>query len=92
MVMRYSMDDIKTWIKNGEAVSPHVAKELLLHIGQLERKVSIATEFVLWLTPCGQDMIGPTQEVIGIEARDIYKRLTSTDIEHEENPMQKIGL
>lgn len=77
--MRYNMDQIKLWIKEGQAISPHVARDLLLQVGHLERKVSIATEFALWLTPLGVAQGGPNLEAIGIEARDVYKRLTTPD-------------
>lgn len=81
--MNYNLQDIKKWIKEGQAISPRVAKDLIEEIGQLERKLSMATEFCLWLTPCGEQEKNPLHSIIGSEARDIYKRLTDQNYEKE---------
>ncbi len=74
---KYNLDQIDKWVRDGEVISPHVAKELLYTIQEQERKIAICANFVEWLTPCGQtDQKSPCLDVIGIEARDLIKKLS----------------
>lgn len=73
----YTLEEIDQWVREGQAISPHVAKELLYQIQEMERKVAICTNFVEWLTACGlkDSQNAPCPDVIGMEARDLFKKL-----------------
>ncbi len=73
--MTYTMAEIHEWIKQGQAISPHVVREMAIEMNKMERKLAVAEEFVLWLSHCGELQGYPGPESIGIEARYILKRL-----------------
>lgn len=62
--------------------SPKEAKELRLMVLSMIQalreeweKVRISEEFILWLTPCGQESGPPTYELIGKSARETFAKL-----------------
>jgi hypothetical protein len=71
----YPLEQIDQWVREGQSVSPKVAKELLYRIQELDRKLAMCKEFVEWVGSYGEARI-QTPEGMAMEARDLMKHLS----------------